>query len=202
MWTIFLAVTLWAFIPTPAQADFSVSYSYGDHDRNDHWRNHGSFRHGWYRDRHHYHHHHYPRNYAVVYRGPQPYYYNELTFYSGDQDNYAVVAAPVGVVVNTIPVGYQRFIANGQAYYTYNGAYYVRAPEGYQVVEPPAGATVATAPESVTAEQVTVNVPNVQGGFTAVTIKKSGNGFVGPQGEFYNEFPKVEQLRVMYSGDS
>jgi len=43
-----------------------------------------------------------------------------------------------------------------------------------------------------------VNVPNDRGGFTTVMIKKSGNGFVGPQGEFYAEFPKVSQLKAMY----
>ena len=44
----------------------------------------------------------------------------------------------------------------------------------------------------------TVNIPNDQGAYTAVIIKKSGNGFVGPQGEFYPEFPKVAQLKVIY----
>ena len=45
----------------------------------------------------------------------------------------------------------------------------------------------------------TVNIPNGQGGYVAVIIKKSGNGFVGPQGEYYPEFPKVSQLQVMYA---
>ena len=26
----------------------------------------------------------------------------------------------------------------------------------------------------------------------------AGNGFIGPQGEFYPDFPRVEQLKVMY----
>ena len=44
----------------------------------------------------------------------------------------------------------------------------------------------------------TVNIPNDHGGYTAVIIKRSGNGFIGPQGEFYPEFPKVFQLKIMY----
>jgi hypothetical protein len=44
----------------------------------------------------------------------------------------------------------------------------------------------------------TVNIANPQGGYIAVIIKKSGNGFVGPQGEYYPEFPKVAQLQAMY----
>lgn len=46
--------------------------------------------------------------------------------------------------------------------------------------------------------EFTVNVPNDHGGYTAVVIKRSGNGFTGPQGEFYPEFPKVSQLKIMY----
>jgi hypothetical protein len=45
----------------------------------------------------------------------------------------------------------------------------------------------------------TVNVPNSNGGYTTVIIKKSGSGYVGPQGEYYSEFPKVSQLQAMYS---
>jgi hypothetical protein len=47
-------------------------------------------------------------------------------------------------------------------------------------------------------DAITVNIPNNKGGYTAVVLKRSGNGFVGPQGEFYSEFPKVSQLQTMY----
>jgi hypothetical protein len=46
--------------------------------------------------------------------------------------------------------------------------------------------------------EFTVNIPNKNGGYTAVIIKRSGNGYVGPQGEYYPQFPKVSQLQVMY----
>jgi len=46
--------------------------------------------------------------------------------------------------------------------------------------------------------EFTVNIPNDHGGYTAVVIKRSANGFIGPQGEYYPEFPKVFQLKVMY----
>ena len=45
---------------------------------------------------------------------------------------------------------------------------------------------------------ITLNIPNATGGYSAVLIKKSGKGFVGPQGEFYPEFPKVSILKVLY----
>jgi WXXGXW repeat (2 copies) len=44
----------------------------------------------------------------------------------------------------------------------------------------------------------TINVPNAQGGYTAVVIKQSGDGYVGPQGEYYSQFPSVTQLQVVY----
>jgi hypothetical protein len=46
--------------------------------------------------------------------------------------------------------------------------------------------------------EFTVNIPNDHGSYTAVIIKRSGNGYVGPQGEYYPDFPTVAQLKVMY----
>lgn len=47
-------------------------------------------------------------------------------------------------------------------------------------------------------DSFTVNIPNSKGGYTAITLKRSGSGYTGPQGEYYSDFPKVEQLRAMY----
>jgi len=47
-------------------------------------------------------------------------------------------------------------------------------------------------------DDITLNIPNATGGYSAVLIKKSGKGFIGPQGEFYPEFPKVSVLKVLY----
>ena len=58
--------------------------------------------------------------------------------------------------------------------------------------------SVATAQSSAD-ESITINIPNGQGGYSSVIIKRSGSGFVGPQGEYYPEFPKVSQLQTMYS---
>ena len=58
--------------------------------------------------------------------------------------------------------------------------------------------TQAPAPPAAQPDEFTVNVPNDHGGYTAVLIKRSGNGFTGPQGEFYPEFPKVSQLKIIY----
>lgn len=43
-----------------------------------------------------------------------------------------------------------------------------------------------------------VNVPNNAGGYTPIRIQKSGDGYLGPQGELYYPFPEVSQLKAMY----
>ena len=52
--------------------------------------------------------------------------------------------------------------------------------------------------ETYSGDTVTVNVPNSSGGYTAVVLKRSGNGFVGPQGEYYSQVPTTDQLQAMY----
>lgn len=50
------------------------------------------------------------------------------------------------------------------------------------------------------AESYTVNVPHANGsGYVPVLLRKSGEGFLGPQGEYYPEFPKITQLQLMYA---
>jgi hypothetical protein len=97
-----------------------------------------------------------------------------------------VGAVALGAAATTV------WIANHPYYYS-NGYYYNYTPQGYVVVNPPQ-VTVTEASDDV----ITVNIPNGRGGYSAVVIKRSGKGFVGPQGEFYSGFPKVSQLRIMY----
>lgn len=95
-------------------------------------------------------------------------------------------APPVGVVVTTLPSYYQRVIINGVNYYKCDGIYYQGMHNGYMVVQPPV------------TDIFTVNIPTYSGGYTSVALKRYGAGFIGPQGEYYPEFPGIEQLRVVY----
>jgi hypothetical protein len=133
--------------------------------------------------------------------------------YVGDGD-YEIVNPPIGAYVNEIPPDFQPVSINGRIYYTSNGVYYILTQHhGYKVVpqpvvyqeaptevivqSQPAPAVVAAAPVYAQ-DTFPINVPNNSGGYTTVVIKKSGNGFAGPQGEYYAEFPKVVQLKAMY----
>jgi drug/metabolite transporter (DMT)-like permease len=72
-------------------------------------------------------------------------------------------------------------------------------PPQQVVVVQPAPVVVAQAPSVVyPQDSVTVNVPNDNGGYTAVMLKRSGNGYVGPQGEYYDAMPTTEQLSALY----
>ncbi len=66
------------------------------------------------------------------------------------------------------------------------------------VVAQPAPA-VSQPPEiTYSGDTVTINVPNNNGGYTAVVLRRSGDGYVGPQGEYYAQLPSTDQLRAIY----
>ncbi|MBF0485853.1 MAG: hypothetical protein HQL16_04990 [Candidatus Omnitrophica bacterium] len=95
------------------------------------------------------------------------------------------------------------YVPLGDYYVTreYYGPYYPVTYYSYIVQPAPILAPsviISNAASTNTQDEFTVNIPNAQGGYTAVNIRRSGAGFIGPQGEFYNEFPKVTQLQVMY----
>ena len=73
-------------------------------------------------------------------------------------------------------------------------------PPAPVVVAQPAPVVVAQGPSTTySGDTVTVNVPDSNGGYTAVVLKRSGNGYVGPQGEYYEQVPSTAQLQAMYA---
>ena len=131
----------------------------------------------------------------------------------------AVTALTIGALVDSLPPRYTTVVYAGAPYY-YADGYYYRPYNygGYIVVPPPVVAQPvvvqqqapaveapqppAAQPQSAAqaSESVTINIPNSKGGYTPVTLKKAGNGYVGPQGEYYSEHPTVEQLKTLYGG--
>lgn len=136
----------------------------------------------------------------------------------------AVVGAlTIGAIAESLPERHTTVIVNSEPYYYYDGTYFRPAPSGYVVVPPPVvrqpvvvvpppapvvvaqpvpvmvpAVAPAVVAEPAMVSEITVNIPNARGSYTPVTLRRSGAGFVGAQGEFYPEFPKVEQLRLMY----
>lgn len=66
-----------------------------------------------------------PFGYYPFYFGGYPYYYNEGLFYRQyANDDYEVVAPPVGAVVPRLPRGSEDITIDGQKYYEKDGVYY------------------------------------------------------------------------------
>lgn len=117
---------------------------------------------------------------------------------------------PRPIIITSIPYGCRKVRVDGRHYYTYNDTYYIEVAGGYQIVDRPHGRYSDDDRDrdddnedyrhrqNRGGDGLTVNIPNRNGGYTAVTLKRSGSGYTGPQGEYYSDFPKVEQLREMY----
>lgn len=48
------------------------------------------------------------------------------------------------------------------------------------------------------ASTVVINVQNSNGSYTPVTLRRAGNQYVGPRGEYYSTLPTEAQLKVAY----
>ncbi|MBF0523190.1 MAG: hypothetical protein HQL24_09065 [Candidatus Omnitrophica bacterium] len=108
---------------------------------------------------------------------------------------FAISALVIGAIIDSLPERHTVIVVEGNQYYHDDNYYYRQLPDGsYVVVQPP---VIVQAPVQIQ-DISTINIPNSKGGYTSVTLRRSGNGFVGPQGEFYPTYPSVEQLRVMY----
>ncbi len=133
----------------------------------------------------------------------------------------------IGTIVAALPPYHETVYVSGAPYYYYDNVYYSPYSNGYIVVPPPAATTVITVPapapvaaasvaaapavaaSAVTApsgtqpvatsvETATINIPNANGSYTPVALTKRNTGYLGPQGEYYEGHPTVEQLKVLY----
>ena len=122
----------------------------------------------------------------------------------------AVSALAIGALIDSLPPRHTTVVVAGTPYYYSDNYYYQPYPYGgYVVVPPPVLSQPVVIPQvpvsgAITQSQLqtqeasTINIPNARGGYTAVTLKKAGSGYVGPQGEYYSDNPTVEQLKVLY----
>ncbi|MFH0827065.1 MAG: DUF6515 family protein [Candidatus Omnitrophota bacterium] len=136
------------------------------------------------------------RHHEVVVTKNRRYQYRDGRFYWPTFFNFGLfVARPsFGAVVTVLPVRHKTLVFGGISYYYYEDIYYRVCPGGYMVVPAP----VPYPNVSPNAERITISVPNARGGFTLVSLAKYGDGYLGPQGEYYPGHPTVEQLKVLY----
>lgn len=144
-----------------------------------------------------------PLGYLTLKIADMIYYYSGGTYYQYTPSGYAVVSAPVGAVIQELPPWYRQIPYGKTTYYFYNNTYYVQEPAGYTVVTPPSPVVTAN-PLAVEAPEKTVivTVPNLNGSYIPVTLEKYSHGYKGPNGEFYPDYPTIDQLKAMYSKTS
>ncbi|MDD5226646.1 MAG: hypothetical protein PHV97_05660 [Candidatus Omnitrophica bacterium] len=131
------------------------------------------------------------------------YYYLEGTYYQEPPSGYVIVPAPRGAMITALPERHKVIVYDNTDYYYYNNAYYVKQPTGYTVVTPPPSVVSSNAPAVEAPEKtVVVTVPNPNGSYIPVTLQKYSDGYVGPNGEFYPDYPTIDQLKAMYSKTS
>jgi hypothetical protein len=138
------------------------------------------------------------------YGGHGHYYYRGGGWYGGGwwPWNWFAADLVVGTVVAGLPPYYDTVYVGGAPYYYSDDIYYRPGPSGYVVVPAPAAAAVVAAPNvtqpgAASGEAVVINIPNTNGGYTPVQLTKHKEGYVGPQGEYYDH-PTVKQLKVLY----
>ncbi|MCD4781739.1 MAG: DUF6515 family protein [Candidatus Omnitrophica bacterium] len=152
-----------------------------------------------------------PRKLIHIIVGGRDYYYDRGVFYLKDTGGqYIVVAPPIGGILIELPPKHKRILVNGHIYYYYNDVYYAKHKKGYIVVDDPVYA-VESLPEKVMvvaasdpttvpdAGRYTVHIPHQDGTYVPVELIRRGDGYIGPQGEYYHDFPSIDQLQAMYA---
>lgn len=197
--TLAVFAIVMGFSAPAAEASFSVSYSSGD------WSNHGGAKH--YRKKH-------DRAEKKHYREKDRQYNRYNGFWrvrARDRRPVRYVSSRYHRRLNHLPRFAKYVWVGGHHYYFHAGVYYKPSPCGtyYIVVDDPHDYTVVeekqvtqvyddTVYESQQRDFV-VHIRDNNGKLVTVRLSKSDDGYVGPQGEFYPEFPKVAQLKAMYA---
>lgn len=145
-------------------------------------------------------HRHLPAGYVTMRIADALYYYAAGMYYRETPSGYVVVDAPAGAVVKVLPDRYRTIDYGGHTYCYYNRTYYLKQPDQYVVVTPPPQVVTQNPPATEAPEKtVVVTVPNPNGSYIPVTLQKYSDGYVGPNGEFYPDYPTIDQLKAMYA---
>ncbi len=171
-----------ATIPAMAHGGFRGGFFHGNGFRDGGYRGFG------------FHHFYYPHLWGGFYIGPQwywgptvviqdiPYYYYNGEYYTPEGDELVAVAPPVSSAA-TAPMPTAPVQAS--------------PAQKPQSVTPAASSKEAPVTQ-MSGDTIVVNVPNTGGGFTPVKLVKFDKGYIGPQGEYYPDHPKVAELKVLY----
>lgn len=137
-----------------------------------------------------------PTGYTTVMVNGVPYVYNGCTYYTPAPGGGYMVAAPpiMASAAPMTPPAMMPMPAQPSPFAVQEPAP-VPPPSAVQAVQP---SNATNTPSSPDANKFEIHIPNNNGSFTMVTIMRTENGFIGPQGEFYQNHPTVEELKARY----
>lgn len=75
------------------------------------------------------------------------YRFSDGIFYKPHRNQYVVVAAPLGIRITRLPIGYRSMSIRNRTYFYYNGTYYLAKGKDFEVVQAPLGALVESIPD-------------------------------------------------------
>lgn len=211
---------LTAFLTLPAQsamANFSWSIGYSHHDKHHHRRSHYHKKH--HHKKHHRHAHYRPYKHKK-YHGHKhhKYHRNHKWHRRHHYDHFGRrwrrphYKHHSGILVS-LPHGGRYKYHHGKRYYFHSGVYYAKSDCGtywypapveihkhYHSSPKPKVTHIyeSDLDSSADASEFVINIKNSEGEYTKIKIKKHYHGYMGPQGEYYDSFPEVAQLKAMY----
>ena len=146
-----------------------------------------------------------PWDFITIVVDGRKYKYHDGHYYKKHSHGWKYVRAPRGACITRLPRGHKKVRIGKRHYYVHNGVYYISVSNGYEVVKDPTPGYSVTKRVKVYAdhddydfETFTLKIPRKYGGYESIRLTRDGEGFVGPQGEYYDRFPRVAQLRVIY----
>ncbi|MBL8013238.1 MAG: hypothetical protein JNN05_05265 [Candidatus Omnitrophica bacterium] len=139
-----------------------------------------------------------PDGYDSIAYGGVNYYYNDGQFYVASGGQLVDAYPPMGAVIMRLPEDRAEVLMGGDNYYVYAGVFYQRYGSGYRVSVPPFSSDASNGVLITSRQNVTVRLPRENGGYKEIYLMATSDGYKGPQGEVYTEFPSIDQLQEMY----
>lgn len=141
-----------------------------------------------------------PPSYTTVVVNNVPYYYYGYTYYTTAPGGYVVATPPAAAPLPQVfmpPVS----VAAAPVAAPVAAAPVPAAPVLAPPQSAPPQAALYASEKDVNANRdiYDIFIPNGNGSFTSVSLRKTEKGFMGPQGEFYEDHPTIEQLKERYT---
>ena len=132
-----------------------------------------------------------PNGYTAFSVGGIPYFHFRGVYFRPYTDGYVVVSAPAPAVVSSSSPT-DRSQLNTKKEDTENASTDTTSAASID------NSMLSKEKQESSADTVVINIPNEDGSYTPVTLVKHGEGYLGPQKEYYTGHPTVAQLRVLY----